>query len=64
VFPRRWLRLDPSRHDWPCVVKLWWSSGAVPWIYQGTRTWWWYKSNLVFTFDQLRCMPSLIHVCS
>jgi hypothetical protein len=28
--PRRWLRLDPSRHGWPCVVKPWWSSGAVP----------------------------------
>jgi hypothetical protein len=36
--PRRWLRLDPSRHGWPCVVKPWWSSGAVPWILQDTCT--------------------------
>jgi hypothetical protein len=36
--PRRWLRLDSSRHGWPCVVKPWWSSGAVPWIHQGTCT--------------------------
>jgi hypothetical protein len=27
--PRRWIRLDPSRHVWPCMVKPWWSSGAV-----------------------------------
>jgi hypothetical protein len=26
--PRRWLKLDPSLHGWPCVVKPWWSSGA------------------------------------
>jgi hypothetical protein len=36
--PRRWLRLDPSHHGWPCVVKPWWSSRAVPWIHQGTCT--------------------------
>jgi hypothetical protein len=36
--PRRWLRLDPSRHGWPCVVKPWWSFGAVPWIHQDTCT--------------------------
>jgi hypothetical protein len=36
--PRRWLRLDRSRHGWPCVMKPWWSSGAVPWTYQGTCT--------------------------
>jgi hypothetical protein len=36
--PRRWLRLDPSHHGWPCVVKPWWSSGAMPWIHQGTCT--------------------------
>jgi hypothetical protein len=27
--PRRWLRPCPSRHGWPCLVKPWWSSGAV-----------------------------------
>jgi hypothetical protein len=27
--PRRWLRPCPSQHGWPCVVKPWWSSGAV-----------------------------------
>jgi hypothetical protein len=32
MLPRRWLRLDPSRHGWPCVVKPWRSSGAMPWI--------------------------------
>jgi hypothetical protein len=26
--PRRWLRICPSRHGWPCVVKPWWSSRA------------------------------------
>jgi hypothetical protein len=36
--PWRWLWLDPSRHGWPCVVKPWWSSGAMPWIHQGTCT--------------------------
>jgi hypothetical protein len=36
--PRRSLRLDPSRHGWPCVVKPWWSFGAVPWIHQDTCT--------------------------
>jgi hypothetical protein len=36
--PRRWLRLDPRRHGWPCVVKPWWSSEAVLWIHQGTCT--------------------------
>jgi hypothetical protein len=36
--PRIWLRLDPSHHGWPCVVKPWWSSGAVPWIHQGICT--------------------------
>jgi hypothetical protein len=35
---RRWLRLDPSHHGWPCVVKPWWSSGAMPWIHRGTCT--------------------------
>jgi hypothetical protein len=37
-FPRRWLRIDPSRHGWPYMVKPWWSSGAMPWIHQGTYT--------------------------
>jgi hypothetical protein len=37
-FPRRGLRLDPSCHGWHCVVKPWWSSGAVPWIHQDTCT--------------------------
>jgi hypothetical protein len=36
--PRRWLRLDPSDHGWLCMVKPWWSSGAVHWIHQGTCT--------------------------
>jgi hypothetical protein len=36
--PRRWLRLDPSCHGWPCVMKPWWSSRAVPWIHQDTCT--------------------------
>jgi hypothetical protein len=36
--PRRWLRLDPSCHGGPYVVKLWWSSRAMPWIHQGTCT--------------------------
>jgi hypothetical protein len=36
--PRRWLRLDPSRHGWSYVVKPWWSPGAVPWIHRGTCT--------------------------
>jgi hypothetical protein len=36
--PRRWLRLDPSCHDWPCVVNPWWSSEAMPWIHQSTCT--------------------------
>jgi hypothetical protein len=36
--PRRWLRLDPSCHGWPGVVKPWWSSEAMPWIHQGTCT--------------------------
>ena len=38
TLPRRWLRLDPSRHGWPCVVTPWRSSGAMPWIHQGTCT--------------------------
>jgi hypothetical protein len=38
TLPKRWLRLDPSRHGWPYVVKPWWSSGAMPWIHQGTCT--------------------------
>jgi hypothetical protein len=50
--PRRWLRLDPSRHGWPCVVKAWWSSGAMPWIHQGTCT---FDGdiNLILSFDLL-----------
>jgi hypothetical protein len=50
--PRRWLRLDPSRHGWPCVVKPCWSSGAMPWIHQGTCT---FDSdiNLMLSLDLL-----------
>jgi hypothetical protein len=33
--PRRWHRPCPRCHGWPCVVKPWWSSGAMPWIHQG-----------------------------
>jgi hypothetical protein len=50
--PERWLRSCPSRHGWPCVVKPWRSSGAMPWIHQGICTFdirWWYKSILILT---------------
>jgi hypothetical protein len=51
-FPRRWPRSCPTHHGWPCMVKTWWSSGAMPCIHQGNCTLyvrWWYKSCLFLT---------------
>jgi hypothetical protein len=61
--PRRWLRPCPSRHGWTCVVKPWWSSGAVTWIRQVVCTFNIRWCNYILSyFDLLRVM--LIHMCS
>lgn len=63
TLPRRWLRLDPSRHGWPCVVKPWWDSGAVPWCIKAHYIEWWYQSNLVsLLWSTLMIVPSLPYV--
>jgi hypothetical protein len=66
TLPRRCLRLDHSRHGWPCVVKPWWSSGAMPWVHQGICTFDGYinliLSLLLIYYDA--CLLSFICVAS
>jgi hypothetical protein len=66
TLPMRWLRLDPSRHGWPCMKKPCMVEFRSHALYSARHMyfWRWYQSNLVSTFDLLRCMPSLIHACS